>query len=388
MSPLVSVGLFVYNGERFLAKTLDSILNQTLSDFELIISDNGSTDGTREIVESYAKHDERIRYYRIESNRGAGWNARRVYELASSKYFKWAAADDLLEPDFLRRCVEILENDLDCVIAYAKTKEIDDEGNFIRYYVTPTGGTSSNDPVVRFRDMLLIYHQCYQIFGVMRMSALRRIPPQGIYVNADGVLLARMSLLGRFYEVPEPLFVSRRHIGQSATLLPARLSQQRICLTRAFSILPCPEWWDPSRKTAVTFPEFRQLREYFLSIFGAPISSADKFRCYAMLLHWMKIHSRPMRNDLLIAADQVLYKLQVGAARTDRADQEPRGGVRTDDDPDAELLEQLHLRGQQYAKSAGLARAPGLQARSIKRILLDAGRGMRRHIRTDGTFNR
>src|SRR6267143_3848257 len=118
-APLLSIGLFVYNGERFLEETLDSILSQTFTDFELIISDNASTDSTGEISEAYVRRDSRIRYYRGEKNMGAGWNVRRVYELATGKYFKQAAVDDLLEPDFLRRCVEVLERDPDCVVAYA-----------------------------------------------------------------------------------------------------------------------------------------------------------------------------------------------------------------------------------------------------------------------------
>jgi len=199
-TPLVSVGLFVYNGERFIEESLRSILNQTFTDFELIISDNASADRTGEIAEAYAHRDDRIRYYLAEENMGAGWNARRVYELARGKYFKWAAVDDLMEPDLLRRCVELLESDPGCVVAHARTKEVDENGTFIKNYVTPMK-TDYDDPVARFREMLLSGgDRCYQIYGVMRMSALRQIPPQGIYVNADGVLLARMSLLGRFYE--------------------------------------------------------------------------------------------------------------------------------------------------------------------------------------------
>jgi|SRR6516225_242705 len=199
-TPLVSVGLFVYNGERFIEESLRSILNQTFTDFELIISDNASADRTGEIAEAYAQRDDRIRYYLAEENMGAGWNARRVYELARGKYFKWAAVDDLMEPDLLRRCVELLESDPGCVVAHARTKEVDENGTFIKNYVTPMK-TDYDDPVARFREMLLSGgDRCYQIYGVMRMSALRQIPPQGIYVNADGVLLARMSLLGRFYE--------------------------------------------------------------------------------------------------------------------------------------------------------------------------------------------
>ena len=316
-TPLVSVGLFVYNGEQFLEEALHSILNQTFTAFELIISDNASTDRTGEIAEAYAKRDHRIRYYRSEKNMGAGWNACRVYELATGRYFKWAAVDDLLEPDFLRRCVEILESDPDCVVAYAKTKEVDENGTFIKNYLTPMRA-DSKDPVDRFRAMLLPLHMCYQIYGVMRMSALRQIPPQGIYVNGDGVLLTRMSLLGRFYELPEHLFISRRHSGQSSTILPVRLTQPRFRLTNRYVSLPCPEWWDPAKTRTVTFPEFRQLREYFLSINRAPLGPGQKLRCYFLLLSWVRIHFKRMLKDLIIAADQVLYNLQV--ARTTSTD--------------------------------------------------------------------
>jgi hypothetical protein len=241
---------------------------------------------------------------------GPGWNARRVYELAIGKYFKWAAADDLLEPDLLRRCVEILESDPGCVVAYASTKEVDENGTFIKNYVTPMKA-DSNDPVARFQAMLLPLHMCYQIYGVMRMSALHQIPPQGVYANGDGVLLARMSFLGRFYEVPEHLFISRRHIGQSSTILPARLIQPRFRLTNRYGSLPGPEWWDPAKTRTVTLPEFHQLREYFLSVNRAPLGPRQRLRCYFLLLVWIKIHFRRILKDLIIAADQVVYILQV-----------------------------------------------------------------------------
>jgi glycosyltransferase involved in cell wall biosynthesis len=310
--PLVSIGLFVYNGERFLEETLHSILNQTFTDFELVISDNASTDRTGEIARAFAKRDDRIRYYRSEKNMGAGWNVRRVYGLATGKYFKQAAADDLLEPQFLERCVAALENDPDCVVAYAKTKEIDENGTFIKNYVTPMK-TDGNDPVERFRGIMMAGGgMCYQIFGVMRTSALRQIPPQGSYVNADGVLLARMSLLGRFHEVPEHLFISRRHSGQSMATLPVRLKHpRRFRLTNRYSTLPCPEWWDPAKARTVTFPEFRRLLEYFLSIYRAPLNVGRKLRCYGIFLVWTRWQFIGLVKDLLLAADQVLYNLQV-----------------------------------------------------------------------------
>ena len=313
---ILSIGLFVYNGEQFLEEALHSILSQTFTDFELIISDNASTDRTGEIAEAYAKGDNRIRYYRSEKNMGAGWNARRVFELARGKYFKWAAVDDLLEPELLRRCVEVLESDPGCVLAYARTREVDEDGNFIKDYVTPIR-SDYNDPVARFRELLYTSgHRCYQIFGVMRTSALQRIPPQGSYVNADGVLLGRMSLLGRFHEVPEYLFINRHHSGQSMATPPIRVSQsRRFRLTSKYCNLPSPEWWDPAKARALTFPEFRLLRENFSSIYHAPLNPTEKLRCHLMLLLWIRQHSRAMVKDLVVAADQALYSLQFARQR-------------------------------------------------------------------------
>jgi glycosyltransferase involved in cell wall biosynthesis len=307
-TPLVSVGLFVYNGQRFIREALDSILNQTFTNFELIISDNASTDQTAEIAEAYARRDNRIRYYRNEKNMGAGWNICRVCELAvaAARYFKWAAVDDLLEPDFLRRCVEILESDPGCVVAYAQTKEVNERGAFIKNYPAPIKA-DSKDPVDRFREMILTDHNCYQIFGVIRMSALRQLPPQGIYVNSDRVLLARLALLGRFFEIPEPLFINRHHSLQSVRTLPIRLIAPRFRLTKRFGTLPGTEWWDPAKTRSLTFPEFRVLFEYLLSIYDAPLSIGQKLRCYSLLWSWLEIHYSHMLRDIFIAVDQALY---------------------------------------------------------------------------------
>ena len=308
-APIVSIGLYVHNGEPFLEQTLVSILAQTFADFELIISDNASTDRTAEIAQAYAARDPRIRYYRAEHNMGGGWNMRRVLVLATGKYFKWAAADDVLMPDFLRRCVDVLDGDPGCVLAHTQTTVIDENSAPVSNYVTPVKANSS-DPVARFRVMLLIPSWCYEIFGVMRMAALKQVPPPGSYVNSDGVLLAQMALLGRFYEVPEYLFRNRHHSARSAVVLPVRVTQPRFRLTRRYSTLPSPEWWDPAKTRAVTFPEWRQLREYFLSVHRAPLTHVQKLRCYFMLLPWTKIHLRPLLKDCLIAADQLLYNWQ------------------------------------------------------------------------------
>jgi glycosyltransferase involved in cell wall biosynthesis len=318
LRPAISIGLFVYNGDFFLPKALDSLLQQTFLDFELIISDNASTDGTEEICRAHAARDNRIRYYRSPKNMGAGWNMRRVCELATGKYFKWAAADDFLDPEFLRRCVEALENDPGCVLAFTGTRVIDRQGNHVEDYKWPMQ-THSPDVVTRFREMLLNDHMCYQIFGIMRRDVLNHLPPHGSKVNSDGVLLAQMALLGRFYEVPERLFFSTRHIGQSSQTKPVRVKAPRFRLTNRYGTLPCPEWWDPEKTRTISFPEWRMLLSYAVSVRRAPLRFGQRVRCYLLLAPWVRKHFSRMMKDLLIAADQILYNLQTPNPVSSRA---------------------------------------------------------------------
>jgi len=307
--PMLTVGMPVYNADRFLAKALDSFFAQTFADFELLISDNASTDGTEAICREYARRDPRIRYFRNPKNMGAGWNYRRVYSLANGKYYKNAAHDDFLEPIFLEECIGALEANPSLVLAHTRTKVVSPTGALVEYYNLPLR-FDSPDPLVRWRDLLLNDHLCFQIFGVFRLDALRQCPPLGSYVNSDGVLLAQVGLLGRFWESDKFLFVNTRHENQSTQTVPARLKSQSFRLIRRHGTLPCPEWWDPTKSRAITFPEFRQLYEYAASVRRAPLTFRQKLLAFVFLLPWTKKHFRRMMKDLVIAADQILFNYQ------------------------------------------------------------------------------
>ena len=110
--PRLSIGLPVYNGENYLAESLDALLGQTYEDFELIISDNASTDGTADICHSYAKQDSRIRYIRQRQNIGCAPNHNYLVDEARGELFKWASDDDLYARDMIRLCVEALDEKL------------------------------------------------------------------------------------------------------------------------------------------------------------------------------------------------------------------------------------------------------------------------------------
>jgi glycosyltransferase involved in cell wall biosynthesis len=307
--PTLTVGMPVYNADRFLAKALDSILNQTFTDFELLLSDNASTDRTEEICTEYAARDRRIKYLRNPKNMGAGWNYRRVYTLATGRYYKMAAHDDFCEPTFFETCIRPLESDPGLVVAHTKTRVIDGDGAFLEDYECPLR-TDSEDPVVRFIDLALSGHRCFQSFGIQRMSALRQLPALGSFPHADRVLIAQLGLLGRFYEAPERLFINTQHGGQSVWTMPVRTESKSFRLTRKPGTLPNLEWWDPQRSKAVTFPEWFAFGEYCRSIHHSSLNISQKTRAYGVMACWIAKYRRRLMGDVVLAADQLLWNWQ------------------------------------------------------------------------------
>ena len=106
---LLSVGMPAYNSEQDIRDAIDSVLNQTFTDFELIISDNASTDSTQSICEEYASKDPRIQYVRNDENIGVTGNYNAVFKLSKGKYFKWASSNDYCAPSFFEQIINTLE---------------------------------------------------------------------------------------------------------------------------------------------------------------------------------------------------------------------------------------------------------------------------------------
>ena len=209
--PTVSVGLPVYNGEAYLDAALESLTAQDFQDFEIVVCDNASTDGTAAIVQRWAERDPRIRYFRNDVNIGADRNFNRTFQLARGKYFRWAAGDDLVAPDHLRRCLMSLEATPDAVLCQSYVRIIDSEGRELGLYDGGLRGAESPDVPDRFAALVLSRHLCTHVFGVVRADALRATGLLGDYYGSDRVTLAALALMGRFIHVPEPLFMNREH---------------------------------------------------------------------------------------------------------------------------------------------------------------------------------
>jgi glycosyltransferase involved in cell wall biosynthesis len=301
--PRISIGLPVCNGENFLKETLDSILNQTFENFELIISDNASTDKTEEICREYAGKDRHILYYRNEENIGASQNFNRVFHLSRGEYFKWAAHDDVLAPTFLEKCIRVLDSDCSIVLCYPKTKVIDQKGDFFdreELYVKLTTNvrlnTNSPKPSRRFRDLACIPHSCYPIFGVIRKSILENTPLIAPYAASDRVLLARLSLFGQFYEFPEYLLFLRRHSQQSVNIHSRSMHLYNI-------------WNDPFKQGKITFPHWKLFTEYLIAINKVSLHWLEKTACYLQIIFWLRDNWKFLRRDFLIIVLQLLEKL-------------------------------------------------------------------------------
>jgi glycosyltransferase involved in cell wall biosynthesis len=313
--PRLSIGMPVYNAERFVEQGIRSMLSQTFTEFELILSDNASTDRTPEICKDFASQDKRIRFYQVDVNKGAGWNHNRVLELAHGQYFKWQSNDDLCDPTMVEKCIDALERDSSAVLAHPQTTIIDSNGNLIENYGLDLR-TDSDDPVVRLRDLVMSYHWCYQIYGVIRKTILDKTGPMGNFVNGDGVLLANFALYGPYVKLPEHLFFSRRHEKQSSQIQPTRVAaRRRFQLTKRVNGMPCAEWWNPARRRALTFPQWRQMAEYVRMINRAPLTAGQRMRCHRVILEWVIRDRRRYAKDLVIAADQILSNWQEGRER-------------------------------------------------------------------------
>ncbi|MDZ7958057.1 MAG: glycosyltransferase family 2 protein [Aulosira sp. DedQUE10] len=301
----LSIGLPVYNGEKFIRESIDSILAQTFQDFELIISDNASTDSTEEICRAYAAQDQRIRYYRNQTNIGCARNFNRVFELSTGEYFKWAAHDDLHAPDFLQKCIAILDQDPTVVLCHSHVYYIDQQGKFIQTYDIKFK-TDSPKPQERFQD-LLTKHYCYQMFGVIRAEAIKKIPPMSSCGAADAIFLLRLGLLGRFYEIPEYLFFARSHPQQSISMfLPNYLlynsNNQKELLRELPDFYAYTVWFDTANAGKIIFPHWRILGEFLLSVWNAPLNWYEKLSCLLRMPKRLHETEYLLLKDLLLAA--------------------------------------------------------------------------------------
>ena len=280
-APRLTVGLPVYNGENFLSESLDALLGQTYRDFELIICDNASTDGTADIARRYAGLDDRVRYVRHRHNIGATPNHNFVVQEARGELFKWASHDDLYARDLIERCVAALDEQPEIVLAHSWTAIIDSAGDIVKAVRYPLATDSRHAPE-RFRSMLF-ESGGDDYYGIIRTPVVRAVMPQGSFHHADRTLVTELALRGPFYQIPEWLYYRRDHPEQAERAHPTMRAR-------------CANM-DPRRASRLQNPAARLYGEYLWgfvrAIRHARLAPGERRECYRYLAEWARSRVTP-----------------------------------------------------------------------------------------------
>lgn len=290
--PRVSIGVPVYNGARYLPEALDSILAQTVDDFELIISDNASTDETQQICRHYADADDRIVYYRQEKNVGAAHNFNLLVDHAKSALFRWACHDDILHPRCLEASIEILDRRPDVILAYPESMMIGADGEILNNEDFPLRELHllQNAPHERLEEYLWKYVHgglCNPLYGVMRTTVLAnssRIKP---YPASDLALLGELALAGKVFRVTDPLFFRRYH-PEKSTL--ANETESELI-----------SWFDPTADRGFVPKEWKYLLTLVKAVLRWVPDIRERTRCIRLLA---QIQFRQKRKFLI---KEVIY---------------------------------------------------------------------------------
>jgi hypothetical protein len=288
-APKVSIGMPVYNGERFLRQAIESILAQTFADFELIISDNASTDATCEICRAYAARDARIRYIAHCVNRGAAWNVNHVVTLARAPLFTWAHADDARAPRHLECCIAESDQAPASVVVTCTRSAVIDEHDRTTYLYDDHMDFRQPHPSERLRSAVRNDGWCNVEFGLIRTSVLRACRPLGGYPYSDLPLMYELALRGQFREVREHLFYRREHSNTS---------------TRpGVNLMDTAMWLDPRNRGVLILPRWQSLLDTIRVIGAVGLPCSESWRCrMALLRGWPARYRREMGTEIRCAA--------------------------------------------------------------------------------------
>lgn len=273
--PLVTIGLPVRNGARYVGEAIESVLAQDFPDWELVICDNASDDGTEAICRSYQRRDRRTSYHRSVVDLGSVPNHARALRRARGSYFKWLAHDDVLRSDFIRCSLAALEREPTAVLAYSAVDVIGELGQALYRDPARLPRTGPDCPrTAGFADTVLTEHNCYAFFGLMPTEVARGLK-LAAYDGADRAMIAELSLMGSFAYVDEPLWKNRDH--------PDRYIRK---------VRPNPHtslaWWDTAAPPS-THHYWRLWRAYHAMVSRHVPPGRDRWSCRVTLLRWLAV---------------------------------------------------------------------------------------------------
>lgn len=285
--PILTIGLPAYNAAATIGPSIESLLAQTFGEFELLVSDNASTDGTREVVEAYVRADPRVRYLRQSENIGANGNYSHLVRVARGEFFKWAASSDLCAPTFVEKCVTALATRPDAVLAVPRTCTFVGDPSTAKRYdhdieiidATPSARLRALNSSLRLNNVLN---------GVVRLDALRRTRLIEPYYGADIVLVGHLALLGKILLVDEPLFFRRMEVSAATALQDP---------------VACRRHHYPRLSARVLFQDWKRQYGWLRAGAATPMSFAEKMRVLSYLTQMCVWERRKLWDNVQQAFD-------------------------------------------------------------------------------------
>jgi glycosyltransferase involved in cell wall biosynthesis len=214
--PTVSIGMPVYNGEAYIRQAIDSVISQTFTDFELVISDNCSTDGTEMICKEYIKKDSRIKYIQQPVNIGAINNFNFLLKHARGLYFTWLTCDDFLDASFLEVIVQYLDKHADVALCFSDSSDVKN-GTVVRKIFHNNIRDNIDWTIARRIFFTWKHRHVLAIYGIYRLRLLHEnniyFQPgfTGMSFGAEHSILARVALQGKIVALPVLLRYETKH---------------------------------------------------------------------------------------------------------------------------------------------------------------------------------
>ncbi len=303
--PLVSIGLPVYNGENFIRQAIESVLSQSYNNLELVISDNGSIDGTPEICRSFAEKDKRIRVHTFDRNCGASRNYNKTFELSTGKYFRWLAHDDMLAPGSLESAVEVLESDPSVILCGSAKRNLNADNEEIDTVNFKGLHLADENPVERYRLLLRHFSRTFTEADMILTSLIRREVLKDTilianYTSADFTLLADLILKGKFKVLEHPYYLRRIHHGISTSVYNNNPSEAGKIdpknKIKHKSHAEIAKWYDPNGKIR-RIPHITWLKELLNSIEKNHFPKEEKNQLKRLTWQWFVKRTSVSVND-------------------------------------------------------------------------------------------
>ncbi len=313
----ITVGMPVYNEAKYISETLDSVLSQTYKNFEVIISDNNSQDGTYEILQEFLKRDKRLKVFRQPKNIGSLKNFKFVLERTQSPYFIWLSGHDIWHPQLLEKLYFVSSEDENVVLVFPKFQVIGTQVVF-----GYEGTEKIEDPIQRYIFGFNVI--CDIIYGLWKTDFLKKLRMVEIFAP-DRFLLLQASLVGKFKKVDEILFFRRDTGGalplQDALAYKIRTVEGKERLSKIISQEPIKYLIYP---LLVLREGMMTLKEYIAFIkdankFGVSLSTKQKiFLSYLTItsIFWRfaKLQFLSLKGKI-----NLLYLIQENTERIDKA---------------------------------------------------------------------